>query len=264
MDYSPTSWDLKGHTTKSVRFRVPYSARPAIPVALMWLDIGNNHNARVECTSKRITQTRFELDILTWSGTQLYEASCAWLELGPRHRDFQSGTFNTEEYRPWWRNPEGNNTRQIIFSHPYEVAPKVVVWLSRIDLGSDNNWRIRAFATDITRTGFTLHIDTWGGSKLFTAGASWVSYRAGMEGVDSGTFAISTRSERSYATFRDGGFTSPPRVMVGLNSLDIKCDHNLRVALGTVSVDEEGMMWYMRTWGDTTLYSAGASYLALA
>lgn len=257
-----------GHTSKMVSFPKPYRLRPGIPVGLMWLDAGNNNNIRVQCYSSNIDETYFEINIDTWSGTQLYQASCAWMEIGPSHPDFQYGTYNTLEDHSW-KDYRATNTRKVVFLHEYDVPPKVVVWLSALDMLWNRNWRVRAYATHITTTGFTLHIDTWGDSVLYSAAASWVSHPPDMPGVVSGSFStsdpsgVTQLSTTGFAAFDRGVFDFPPRTIMGINSLDIDRDRNLRIAVGATAVHANGMAWHLNSWGDTKLYSASASYIAL-
>lgn len=270
VDISPQHWGMKGHNYKTVSFRKPYPTQPGIPVALTWLDIACDENIRINCVSRRRTEANFEIDIYTWSGSQLYQAGCAWLEIPLDHPDFQFGLYDTEDdYPP--STPRRENTKRIRFPRPYLSPPEVVVWLSKLDMRRDRNWRLKAYATDITATGFTIHIDTWGDSELYGAAATWVSYTRGIPGVASGS--VDTTASRKYPTawlgtgyagFRKEVFDSRPRVMVGISSLDIKCDRPLRLFVGTMPADVDGMTWYLGAWGDTTLYSAGAAYLALA
>lgn len=233
-------------------------------MALTWLDIGNDQNPRVRCYSSEIKETHFKISIDGWAGTKLYEARCAWLEI---EADFQSGTYSTEEDHSWLE-PRKVNSRNVIFSRQYTTAPRVVVWLSQIDMRRDRNWRVKAYATQVTATGFTLHIDTWGDSELHTAAASWVSYTPGIPGVFDGSFGTSGPSGQlsttGHAEFDKNVFALPPRVIVGINSLDIDCDRNLRLAVRTTAVSSTGMTWHLDSWRDTKLYSAGASYIALS
>lgn len=260
-------WPHQWHTSKLVSFAQQYTPRPDIPVALTWLDIGNNRNPRVRCYSSKIKETHFKISIDGWAGTKLYEARCAWLEIEANHPNFQSGTYSTEEDHSW-RQPRMVNTRNVVFSRPYTAKPKVVVWLSQIDMRRGRNWRVKAYATDVTATGFTIHIDTWGDSELYTAAASWVSYTPGIPGVSDGSFGTLGPSGQLLTTglaeFGKGVFARPPRIIVGINSLDIDCDRNLRLAVWTTAVSPAGMTWHLNSWGDTKLYSAGASYIALS
>lgn len=263
------SW---GHTSKMVSFPSPYSQRPGIPVALMWLEIGNNQNVRVKCYSSKITETYFEISIDTWAGTSLYQASCAWMEIGANHPQFQFGTYSTLEDHAWY-DYRVENIRNVIFSRPYTTPPRVVVWLSSIDMGYDHDWRVKAYATHVTAEGFTIHIDTWGDSELHTAAASWVAYPLGKAGVFDGSFGIGTSASHEqsgqlptsgYTEFGKDVFSLPPRTMLGISSFHIQCGHNLRLAVGTTSVGASGMTWYLNSWGDTILHSATASYIALS
>ena len=51
-----------------------------------------------------------------------------------------------------------------------------------------------------------------------------------------------------------------PKIMMALDELDYKCDHNLRVRLGTSQVSSDSMYWHLQSWEDSVMYAAGASY----
>lgn len=233
------------------------------------VDIGRKKQIRVTCYPANTQSDSFTVNIDTWSGTNLYGASCVWLEIAADDPDFQCGSYHTLDYRPW-NQPEMLNTRRITFAHPYPVPPTVVTWLTGFDMNREKNWRIRTFATDVSRTEFTLHIDTWGDSVLYTATASWVAYTAGKEGVASGSFnTLSLRSWRNpqsnnsaYERFNGAAFKEPPRVLLAINMLDIDRRDTMRLAVKASSVSAAGMTWHLDSWGNTTLHSAGASYIA--
>jgi hypothetical protein len=58
-------------------------------------------------------------------------------------------------------------------------------------------------------------------------------------------------------------FKTTPRVFAALNTLDVGNAANLRIKLETKDISSSNMAWSIDTWGDTLLYSAGASYLAI-
>lgn len=130
----PIRWDMRRHTKKAIRSDSPYTTPPTIPVAVMWIEIGNSKNVQVKCKSTKITDTKFSIDILTRLRMELRQVSCAWLGIGPTYnRDSQSGSFNTGKHRPQAPNP----TKRVHFSRRYAAPPTVVVWLSRINIASD-------------------------------------------------------------------------------------------------------------------------------
>lgn len=265
------SWkEVWQKTSKVVSFANKYSAPPNLVVGLTAVDVGRNANVRVRSSTSGVQHDRFEIHLDSWEETTLYGAGCAWLELEATESDFQYGSYHTIEDHPWTQ-PQIHNTRNITFARAYPAVPKVVVWLSCIDLSSGKNWRIKTFATDVSAVGFTIHIDTWADSVLYTAVASWVAYSADREGVVSGSF--STLDSRSWTQpqmrnsghegFKGGVFEKPPRMFLAINSLDIDCGQNLRLAVTADHVSASGMMWHLDSWEDTIMYSAGASYIAL-
>ena len=89
-------------------------------------------------------------------------------------------------------------------------------------------WRVRASATDISSTGFTLHIDSLDETQLFGAGASWIAYPAGKVGVVSGTCrteGITPQLRSNEGIIGDGGelkfmssFNAVPQVFIAFPS----------------------------------------------
>jgi hypothetical protein len=115
------------------------------------------------------------------------------------------------------------------------------------------------------------HVDTWGDTTIYSAGVTWIAYPANLPGVISGSFNTSDvrpwdqpRADTSgTVTFPGGGFAGPPIVALALNVMDIRGGTNLRIVASTSEITSSGLRWHLNTWGDTTLYSAAASYIAM-
>jgi H-type lectin domain len=58
--------------------------------------------------------------------------------------------------------------------------------------------------------------------------------------------------------------TAPPRVVVGLNSVDMAHNANIRVHAYVDSVDSNKFCTHIDTWHDSTLYNGGLSWLKLS
>lgn len=235
------------------------------------IDIGRQVTPRVKAYPSNVHREGFSINLETWAGTLLYGASCAWLEIAANDPDFQSGSYSTLEDHSWFQH-ETHNTRRVTFRRPYQTPPIVMVCLSAIDMSNERRWRIRTFATNITKTGFTIHIDTWDDSLLWSAAASWVAYTATKTGVASGHFSTTDirspkqhmRDNTGYEEFETGIFKDPPRVFMALDSFDIDHGDTLRVTAYPTNVSTAGMTWNLNTWRNSGLYSAGASYIALS
>jgi hypothetical protein len=269
MDVRP--WDQpRAENWQLISFPAPYSAAPGLPMGLNELDVGNGGNIRVNAYASDIHPESFHVHIDSWADTTLYSAGCVRLEVAPGDPDFQFGQFSTMDDHPW-NEPKKQTSRQINFGRPYATPPQVVVWLNSLDMSRDANWRVNAYATDITATGFVIHIDTWADTVLYSGRISWIAYPSNKPNVSSGRY--NTQDVRPWdqprlansgqATFGGSGFARPPRVLTALNSIDIDHAHNLRINLNVDSITTTGMTWHIDSWADTTLYSAGASYLAI-
>lgn len=244
---------------------------PGLVVGLTTLDASCDANVRVKAYTSAIQRDCFTIHIDSWMNTTLYGAGCTWLQIEADDRDFQYGSYHTLEDHDWYKYP-AQNTRKVNFKRPYLAIPKVVVWLSVIDVGHGSSWRIKSYATDVTAQGFTIHIDSWLDSRLYSAMASWVAYPADTPGIAGGI--VSTQSIRSWAqprasnsafeAFDVGVFKKQPRVFMALNALDIDRNQNMRLKVKADNVSAAGMTWHLNAWTDTTLYSAGASYIAFS
>lgn len=263
--------DFRHENCKTIPFASAYTMVPGIVVGLAEVSAACNANVRAKAYTSNIQRDSFKIHIDSWMNTTLYAASCRWLQIEADDMDFQYGSYHTLEDHDWYKYPT-QNTRKIKFKRPYSATPKVVLWLTVIDTGHGSSWRIRSYTTDVTATGFTIHIDSLMDCRLYSAMASWVAYPANRPGIASGV--VSTHDIRSWAqpqacnsafeAFEDGVFEKPPRIFIALNALSIDRDKQMRLRVNADNVSASGMAWHLDAWADTILYSAGASYIAFS
>lgn len=258
-------------TSRSIFFAKPYSAPPGLPVGLNMLYIANKSVLRVRSVASNVQNGRFDIAIENWINEKtLYAGACTWLEVEANDSNFQFGKFDTmEDYA--WDNPQVHHTRLVTFPRAYSAPPKVEVWFSLLELHRNHDRRVKTYTTDVTATSCTIHIESWGDTILNFATATWVAYPADKPNIASGRF--STNDVRpsdhpqlynnAYVGFKSNVFTSPPRVLMAINSLEFTDSHDLRVLVKASSVSAAGMTWHIDSWADTNLYSTGASYIAL-
>lgn len=253
--------------SSSVSFASPYSMPPGLPLGLNMLHIGNNDTACIAAYSNSIRKDRFDIHIDCDSNASLYGVSCSWLQVEKSDPDFQFGKHSISS-----ANMRKRNTSLITFPYAYSVPPKVIAWISAFRMDSGKVWRLQTYAADITETGFTIHIDTWVDSILYTATASWLAYPADKANVFSGSFStFDVRSSfptlpqnSGYVDFGSGVFSAPPRIFLAIRHFDISNCRDLRLKIGVSDVSATGMNWNVDTWSGTIMYSGGASYIALA
>ncbi|KAI5837210.1 hypothetical protein DFP73DRAFT_568705 [Morchella snyderi] len=254
-------------TSKQVTFAKPYKSPPSMAIGLYALDVANGDTMRISTFISNLENSGFEVNI---DGSPVKSGGCIWLEIEPDHQDFQCGRYSTLEDHPW-TSSQMTHERRISFARPYDEPPEVVVWLSAFNMHPQKNWRMKSFASDVTATGFTIHIETWGDSELVAGGASWIAYPGEKADVCSGSF--NTMDVRSWDNpspntsgpieFAENMFSTNPRVVLGINSLDAGCEGGLRLELMGTDISSKGMTWNLNSWKDTTMYSAGGTYIAL-
>ena len=254
-------------------FPITFYCPPKLAVGLNWLDVSSSANIRVNAFADNTTTSTADIHINTWSDTTLYSAGCTWFPTGAAANDpdFQVGHFDTTEDHPW-QNPQQKTSRQIAFERAYLSPPKVIVWLNKLSLASGKGWRISATAMDVTTTGFTLHIDSWADTVIYSAAAAWIAHPSDKAGVISGSYSTLDVRPRGQpqldnsgeVTFPHGTFQRVPAVLFALNELSVDPGRNLRLRLAVSSMSKEGLNWHIDSWGDTILYSASASFIAFA
>ncbi|KAL8766985.1 MAG: hypothetical protein Q9209_006397 [Squamulea sp. 1 TL-2023] len=246
-----------------------YPTPPRVPCGLTSLDIGHEHNIRITAAASDITQESFVSSLNAWSDTVLYGASLTYLEAGPDFEYLQTGTFNTTEVGIW-QDHKPQNSKRINFARPFQgQPPKVICWLTTVDMDKDKNWRIKTYATDVDTKGFTVHIDSWADTIMYQAAMTWLAYPADQPNVASGTFSTddirpaNKPQQENSATVKFGtSFKETPTLAMALSGFDYDCKKNLRLRLSTSGVTATAVTWHLQAWSDSVMYRASASYFA--
>jgi hypothetical protein len=260
--------DPRLENSKRIGFSSAYPSAPSIATGLCQIDVAK---LRIAAAATGIDGKGFTAALNSWGDSVLYSATSTWLAVAAGDPAFQIGQFKTTDDHPW-NQPKMQTSRRITFARPYTGGtPHVVVWLNELDITGPQNVRVNAYVNDIDPAGFTVHIDTWWDTVLYSAGVAWIAYPANLPGVVSGSFNTSDvrpwdqpRAETTgTVTFPGGGFAGSPLVALALNTMDIRGGTNLRIVASASEITSSGLHWQLNTWGGTTLYSAAASYIAM-
>jgi len=76
--------------------------------------------------------------------------------------------------RPW-DEPTQTTQGRVNFSFEFESVPTVTVSLSSADVATGTNFRVKVYATDVDKKGFTVHADSWYDTTLYSAGVTWLA-----------------------------------------------------------------------------------------
>ncbi|KAF2226793.1 hypothetical protein BDZ85DRAFT_192005 [Elsinoe ampelina] len=246
-----------------------YQTPPNLAAGLSSLHLSCDRPARANLVVDGITTSQFKISLETWGSSILYSGGATWIEHKRDAKDCLFGQFDTADLKE--ACPQ-ENSRHIRFPRAFMSPPSVICWLNRLDLSSspDHNYRLRSSASHITKSGFTAHVDAWGNSQLNGAAMCWIAFPSTKANADSGE--ISTLDVRSWSDPKEEttgwvsfkrSFKRPPTVLVALNMLDMAGNADLRVGVETKEVTEQGFRWSIKGGGDSTVYAAGAGWIAL-
>jgi len=65
---------------------------------------------------------------------------------------------------------------EVTFDKPFDKKPKVILTTTLIDADSKSNLRYSIEAVSFSRDGFMIKVNTWGDTKIFQLGGSWIAY----------------------------------------------------------------------------------------
>lgn len=268
-----------------------YQKPPNLAAGFRSLEISCEGPIRANLVADSITTDSFRIAVETWGGSRLFEASATWIEHKADARDCVFGQFDTQDASDNLPRaataPDAKTTRKHLvktdlvpkkygkvfeFPREFKEPPQVVCWLNRLDLvsGDEHDYKLRAFADDISTTGFSGHLDTWDDGEVHGAAMCWIAFRQGKKRVDSGRFSTTDVRRQTDPRERTTGkvefpqhFEIVPTVLAALDMIDAAGNADLRIKVSISEVDRTGFRWTLETWDDSTLYAAGASWIAL-
>lgn len=94
---------------------------------------------------------------------RVFSATARILSFEPNDKRIQTGTVAMSTLRPKGVVPKFGEefSTQIAFDPPFKSAPRVAVFISKLDCSSENHARADACVTDITADKATLKLGTW-------------------------------------------------------------------------------------------------------
>ncbi|KAI9439022.1 hypothetical protein H4582DRAFT_108691 [Lactarius indigo] len=261
------SFDTRTQGTETtLGFPRPFVARPRLPHGIRHLDMDKDCPIQVKSVIPVFTKDWISCHFSTWEGSTLHRGIDDVFALAPSDLDFLTG----EHMRYLWEDPNAPASVRINFERPFVTPPKVVVFFNRLSLNRHHNWRIVTTATDIDVNGFTLNIETWSDTIIYSAKTCWIAYPEDREHIFStsvSTLDIRPAKKQQHEHSKEISFNSveffkKPSVFVALNYLDVDCKANLRVNAYVDGVSTTRLVWHIDSWSDTVLYAAGATIIA--
>ena len=155
-----------------INFARAFITPPKVIVFLKHLDMDKNKNWRIKTMASGIDTNGFTIHIDTWGDSILYRATAGWIAYPGDRPYIFSGTANTMDVRPS-NKPQLLNSKSIGFGGVlFWRTPSVFMAINSLDFGHWANLRIWVLAENVTPTGLTWRMDSWGDSVFYSAGVS--------------------------------------------------------------------------------------------
>ncbi|KAG8755618.1 hypothetical protein FRC14_003804 [Serendipita sp. 396] len=175
------------------------------------------------------------------------------------------GSFSTTDVRPW-DEPRHQTSKYLPFAQSYTSPPHLFLGLNSLDIDCRTNIRVMSDITDITTEGFRLNVKSWCDTILYSSRVGWIELppnnQYGRFSTEDDSPSLKPRTKKSRRITFSPPFDRPPRVVVALSSLDIQAGKNCRVVLRATSIENDGFVIHIDTWGDSVLHMAKADWFA--
>lgn len=257
---------LKNPTSVLLSNHDHHSPSPKIAVGLTSLNVEVGSNIRVRANADEPERSNMIIHLDSWFDTKLEAAGCTWLET-PHSSCLQVGIFNTMECRSWTR-PAPEASKDMKFATDFTKEPTVVVWLNWIDTDRNYDTRIKAYASDITLTGFKIHVDTSGDCVLYSGGVSWIAYPTGSPGICSGIITTTRDANDPHyeqtgtITFPENEFEGPPKGLIAVTSIDFAQGHDVNFDVLVDTVETTKLDWRIKSSIQSMCRGLDATYIA--
>lgn len=168
--------DPKLTNLKRISFSKPFQG--SAPRVVCWvnsMDFDHSKNCRLVVSVSDIDTSGFTANINSWHDSVLYGAGMTWIAYPSNQKGVASGTFNTQDVRPW-NKPAAETSGAVSFGSVFNSTPKLIMGLNAIDYDCTKNLRFRCSTSSVTQAGFVWHLQSWHDSVMYSSGASWFAW----------------------------------------------------------------------------------------
>ncbi len=257
-----------GSDIKTFEFSEPYLEPPRVLIGISHLDVDFRQVLRARASVSEVTPRSFRPVLETWADTKCYGISGSWLEIAPGDSDVQTGRCNTYSLdKAFTDGKRMEIIRDVDFYNPYAEVPEVICYLVHIDSSQFKNHRMHVSPQNITRTGFEIHLDSWGDSQIYELEAEWIAFSKNRKDIhafpEEAVMLPRPPAGKIVFPFPEKNFESPPSCFVVFSHLDIISGKNVRVKVSVQDVSKTFASISVDTWGDSENWSIRVTGVAI-
>lgn len=161
--------------SKRIDFATPFAGPPKVITWLQALDMDKSKNWRIKVYPSDIDAQGFTIHADTWGDSILYSAGVTWFAHSADQPGVTSGSFSTNDVRPWDK-PQAENYGVYRFPSALSNTPKVIMAIDSLDYDHSKNLRLRLSTSSVTNKEMTWHLQSWSDSIMYSSGASFFAW----------------------------------------------------------------------------------------
>ncbi|KAI1088095.1 hypothetical protein F5B19DRAFT_499345 [Rostrohypoxylon terebratum] len=160
---------------KRINFTTLFKSTPHVITWLNSMDMSKEENCRVMVSPLYINRDGFFTHVHSWAGTVPHSVGVTWIAYPADQDGITGGRFQTCDVRHW-DEPQSENSNTISFPTTFEKTPKIIAAIDTLDYRRERDLCIRLRTSQITKQGFTWHLDSWRDSIMYSSGASYLAW----------------------------------------------------------------------------------------
>eukprot|EP01129_Flabellula_baltica_P009435 TRINITY_DN3853_c0_g1_i2.p1 TRINITY_DN3853_c0_g1~~TRINITY_DN3853_c0_g1_i2.p1 ORF type:complete len:211 (+),score=35.79 TRINITY_DN3853_c0_g1_i2:22-633(+) len=184
----------------------------------------------------------------------------------------QSGRYHGQRRDPEWNLLNGQGTRTlkklIVFPFSFETTPMISIGFSLMDIVNQyEDYQIKCYAETVSSVGFTLCVETWGDSSVWSCDVSWVAVECkhGIGNICCGIYEGSENMSlcegsgtRSYTRriYFGNEFPDVPHVVTFISGMNVSLESDIILECSTREVTTEYFELEIQTRKESCVYGA--------
>lgn len=160
-------------TSRRITFKRAYAAPPKVVVWFNSMDISSDGGWRVHTYATEVTETGFTINIDTWDDSKISSCGATWIAHPADMPEVSSG-----ELPPRGHSSHENSGYVTFDSMGFQVPPRVLIGINKLDFDHAQKLRISAGAPEIMKERMRWHISTW--DNIGSAAASYIAFNPAL------------------------------------------------------------------------------------
>ncbi|KAI0563490.1 H-type lectin [Gracilaria domingensis] len=162
-------------TIGQIQFATAFKTTPRVVAMLNGFDSCRHRVIRIELEVANVSKDGFTIVVSKWGNTHLSSADVTWVATTEDSSKVAMGYWDSRSVRSW-RNAVKRTSCGVEFKPKFACTPRVLTGYARLDAGKGKEvFRSHCIPSDISESGFTANVATWGDSIVYAGKIAYVA-----------------------------------------------------------------------------------------